>query len=91
MKRLALWEVLKKSRVPPQMLKIITSFHEGMQAEVRFGGALSECFRVRNGLCHGCTLAPTLFNLFLVLWCLPGGVIVLKCECAVLPWKIVSW
>ena len=42
------------------------------------GGALSEPFRVRNGLLQGCTLAPKLFNIFLVLWCLPGGLIVLK-------------
>ena len=62
--RLALWQVLKKSGVPPQMLKIIASFHEDMQAEVRIGGVLSESFRVRNGLRQGCTLAPTLFNLF---------------------------
>ena len=46
------------------MLKIIASFHEDMQAEVRIGGVLSESFRVRNGLRQGCTLAPTLFNLF---------------------------
>ena len=62
--RLALWQVLEKSGVPPQMLKIIASFHEDMQAEVRIGGVLSESFRVRNGLRQGCTLAPTLFNLF---------------------------
>ena len=39
--RLALWQVLKKSGVPPQMLKIIIFFHEDMQAEVRIGGVLS--------------------------------------------------
>ena len=52
MPRLALWQVLKKSGVPPQMLKVIASLHGDMQAEVRFGCALSESFRVRNGLCH---------------------------------------
>ena len=64
LKRLALWQVLKKLGVPPLMLKISTSFHEGMQAEVRIGGVLSEYFRARNGLRQGCTLAPALFNLF---------------------------
>ena len=42
----------------------IRSFHEDMQAEVKVGGALSESFAVRNGLRQGCTLAPTLFNLY---------------------------
>ena len=64
MPRLSLWKVLKKPGVPPQILKIITSFHEDMQAEVRIGGALSEFFRVRNGLRQGCILAPIPFNLF---------------------------
>ena len=44
MPRLALWQVLKKSGVPPQMLKVIASFHGDMQAEVRIGGALSESY-----------------------------------------------
>ena len=46
------------------MLKITTSFHGDMQAEVRICGTLSESFRVRNSPCQECTLAPTLFNLF---------------------------
>ena len=68
------------------MLKIITYFYEDMQAEVRIDGALSESFRVRNGLHQGCTLAPTLFNLFfsavVSTWrtdCVEVGVNVLSC------------
>ena len=36
--------------VSPQMLKIIASFHENMQAEDKVGGTFSESFEVRNGL-----------------------------------------
>jgi len=56
--------VRERSGVPPRVLNIVRSFQEGMKAEVRVGTALSERFEVRNGLRQGCTLAPTLFNLY---------------------------
>ena len=62
--RQALWQVLEKSSVPPRMLNIIKSLHEGMQAEVRVGDSRSGSFQVRNGLRQGCTLAPTLFSIY---------------------------
>ena len=37
--------------VSPQMLKIIASFHDDMQAEGKIGGTFSESFEVRNNLC----------------------------------------
>ena len=36
--RNALWTVLSKCGVPPMMLSIVRSFHEGMQAGVWGGG-----------------------------------------------------
>ena len=64
MPREALWRMLERCGVPPRMLRIVNSFHEGMEAEVRVGASLSEGFEVRNGLRQGCTLAPTLFNIY---------------------------
>ena len=61
--REALWQVLEKYGVPSRLLRIV-NFHEGMQAEVRVGGSLSDTLEVRNGLQQGCTLAPTLFNIY---------------------------
>ena len=46
------------------MLSIIRSFHSGMQAEVRIGDATTEKIVVNNGLRQGCTLAPSLFNIY---------------------------
>ena len=48
--REALWQVLQKCGVPPQMLEVIKSFHEGMYAEVRVGHDTTDCFEVQNGL-----------------------------------------
>ena len=39
-------------------------FQEGMHAEVRMGSIVTERFEVRNGLQKGCTLAPTLLNIY---------------------------
>ena len=62
--RQALWKVLETCGVPPRMLSIVRSFHEGMHAEVKVGSTITESFEVRNGLRQGCTLAPTLFNIY---------------------------
>ena len=46
------------------LYRIVKSFHESMEAEVRVGASLSESFEVRNGLRQGCTLAPTHFDIY---------------------------
>ena len=63
--RQALSKIMEKCGIPPRMLKIVKSFHEGMHAEVRVGSQITENFEVRNGLRQGCTLAPTLFNIYI--------------------------
>ena len=62
--RPALWNVLERVGVPPMMLSIIRSFHIGMMAEVRTGDTTTDRVRVHNGLRQGCTLAPSLFNIY---------------------------
>ena len=62
--RQALWKVLEKYGVPEKMLNVVKSFHEGMHAEVRVGSTVTDRFEVWNGLRQGCTLAPTLFNIY---------------------------
>ena len=62
--RQALWQVLEKCGVPPTMLHIIRSFHEGMCAELRIGNTTTDSIEVQNGLRRGCTMAPTLFNIY---------------------------
>ena len=59
-----LWQVLERCGVTPRMLKVVKSFHVGMQPMVRVGASVSHNFEVYNGLRQGCTLAPTLFNLY---------------------------
>ncbi len=61
----ALWGVLRKCGVPPTMPSIIRPFHDGMLAQVRVGGDLTtNSIEVKNGVRQGCTLAPSLFNIY---------------------------
>ena len=59
-----LWRVLEKVGVPPNILRIIRSFHDGMRAEVRVDVTATDSIEVKNGLRQGCTLAPTVFNIY---------------------------
>ena len=62
--RAAMWRALEKLGIPKYIINIIRSFHDGMTARMRVNGELTEEFPVENGLRQGCTLAPTLFNLY---------------------------
>jgi len=62
--RAALWLALLKLGVPETLVEIVKSFHDNMEAGVRVDGELLEEFEVTNGLRQGCTMAPTLFNLY---------------------------
>ena len=63
MPRAALWCALKKLGVPDIIIDIMWSLHEGIKAQVRVNGEMSEKINVENGLRQGCTLAPVLFDL----------------------------
>ena len=61
--RTLLWQVLARFGTPPQMIKVIRQFHDGMRACVRSDdGRCSEWFEVAQGLRQGCVLSPLLFN-----------------------------
>ena len=62
--REALWVMLRKYSIPPVMVKLLQSLHDGMQAEVTIDGYVTPEIEVQNGLRQGCTIAPTLFNLY---------------------------
>ena len=63
--RTAMWRILEKYGFPPVMVSLIRSFHDGMSAELRINSqALGDEISASNGLRQGCTMAPTLFNMF---------------------------
>ena len=62
--RSGLYSVLRKVGCPPNMLRVIKAFHEGMHCCVQFEGTVSDSFPVESGVKQGCVLAPTLFGIF---------------------------
>ena len=47
------------------MISVIRQFHDGMRACVRLDDRVcSRSFAVKQGLRHGCVLAPLLLNIF---------------------------
>ena len=50
--------------MPERMIEIIKSFHHNMEASILIDKELLDRIEVKNGLRQGCTLAPTLFNLY---------------------------
>ena len=47
--RLGLWQVLRKIGCPEKFVKIIQSFHDGMQGRVIDDGEVSGLFDIANG------------------------------------------
>ena len=62
--RQTLWSLLEKCGMPPVMLSVIKSVHEGISAVVRVGDSSTDAIEVTNGLRQGFTMAPTLFDLY---------------------------
>ncbi len=62
--RKAMWIVLRKIGIPEVLVDIVKSFHKDMKAKVRLEGEELEEIEVTNGLRQGCTMAPSLFNLY---------------------------
>ena len=62
--RMALWMAMKKLGVPDVLIDIMRAFHEKMEARVRIGEEMLDEIEVTNGLRQGCTMAPTLFNMY---------------------------
>ena len=59
-----MWLALGKLGVPENTIKLIHSFHQGMEARIGLDGALLEEFSVENRLRQGCCMAQVLFNLY---------------------------
>ena len=56
--------MLRKIGCLEKFVKIIQSFHDGMQGQVIDDGEVSGLFDIASGTKQGCVLAPRLFCIF---------------------------
>ncbi len=63
--RAALWKTMLATGIHPVIVKIMQEMYDKTKCAVKVGGQLTEWFEVGVGVCQGCTLSPTLFNIFL--------------------------
>ena len=60
-----MFELLRRFRVPPKLLRSIQNLHEGSEARIRFeNGELSDSFKLEVGLKQGRVISPVLFSLY---------------------------
>nr|VZI34451.1 unnamed protein product [Spirometra erinaceieuropaei] len=61
--REGLWKIMQKFGCPERFTQMVRQLHDSMRSRVTDNGAVSEVFRVTDGVKQGCVLAPTLFSL----------------------------
>ena len=60
-----LWCVLNIFGCPSRFLVVLRALHNGAMVRVVKEGVKSDPFSVTTGVCHGCVIAPVIFNLFM--------------------------
>jgi hypothetical protein len=63
--RPTLWQKLHTAGIGGKMFLAVKSLYENVQCSVRVNGFQTDWFDVNCGLKQGCSLSPTLFNLFI--------------------------
>lgn len=65
--RSRLWATLRELGLLPELVTLLERLHEGNRARIRWGkqGETTCHFPVERGVRQGCTLAPTLFSLYI--------------------------
>ena len=49
--------------IPDHLTCLLRNLYAGQEATVRTGHGTIDCFQIRKGVCQGCILSPSLFNL----------------------------
>ena len=58
-----LWKILKKMGILDHLTCFLKNLYEGQEATVRTGHG-TDWFQIGKGVCQGCILSPSLFNLY---------------------------
>ena len=59
-----LWKILKEMGIPDHLSCSQRNIHAGQEATVRTRHRITDWFQIGKGVCQGCILSPSLFNLY---------------------------
>ena len=59
-----LWKILQEMEIPDHLTCLLRNLYAGQQATIRTGHGTTDWFQIRKGVCQGCMLSPSLFNLY---------------------------
>jgi hypothetical protein len=63
--RQILFNILKSRHIPDTLLKAIVDIYTQNKILIKFNNRLSKLTEINKGVCQGCPLSPTLFNMYL--------------------------
>ena len=59
-----LWKILKEMEILDDLTCLLRNLYAGQEATARTGHGRTDWFQIGKGVCQGCILSPTLFNLY---------------------------
>ena len=59
-----LWKILKEKGIPDHLTCLLRNLYASQEATVRTGHGTTDLFKIGKGVCQGCILSPSLFNLY---------------------------
>ena len=59
-----LWKILKEMGIPDTLTCLLRNPYADQEATVRTGHETTDWFQIGKGVCQGCMLSPSLFNLY---------------------------
>jgi len=62
-----LWKILKEMGIPDHLTCLLKNLYAGQEATAGTGHGTTDRFQIGKGICQGCILSPSLFNLYAVM------------------------
>ena len=59
-----LWKILKETGIPDHLTCLLRNLYASQEATVRTGHGTTDWLQMGKGICQGCILSPSLFNLY---------------------------
>ena len=59
-----LWKILKEMGITDHLTCLLRNLYSSQEATVRTGHGTTDWFQIGKGVCQGCILSPSLFNLY---------------------------